>query len=121
MVSARGVTSKILEPAGPLVYMIGESLPDITFELDYDSGGPLVLTNMVATVAVARLKGVTPTITGTCTITDASNGICIFSWGSFTFTSPGTYLGQVKVTNVSNRPIFTQKFLIEVVESVAGL
>jgi len=100
--------------------MLGDSLPDLTFEIDYDSGGPVVLTGATVTCAISRLKGITAAITGTCTLTDANAGICIFSFGAFTFTSPGTYIGQVKITN-STRVLSTQKFLIEVVEKVAGL
>lgn len=114
-------SSRVQDIAGPLVYFVGDALPDLQIELDYESGGPVVLTDSTVTVSVARLKGTTAVKTGTALLTDALHGFAVFSWGAFRFGSPGTYIGQVRVTFDGGAPLSSQKFLIEVVEKVPGL
>ena len=120
MVQSR-YSSRVMDMAGPLLYFVGDALPDLQIELDYESGGPVVLTGATVTVSIARLKGSSAVKTGTATLTDALNGFAVFSWGAFTFGSPGTYIGQVRVTYSGGAPLSSQKFLIEVAEKVPGL
>lgn len=120
MTNARHTSSNVLDYAGPLVYFVGDSLPDLEIEIDYDAGGPVVLTTATVNFAVSRLKGMSSVYTASATITDSNHGFCILSWGSFVFNSPGTYIGQGRIT-YSGRSISTQKFLIEVREGNPGL
>lgn len=120
MVSGRHTSSKVLDYAGPLVYFVGDSLENLQFQFDYEAGGPVVLNASTVNVAVSRIKGNTAIFTGTATLTDANNGFAVLDWGSFTFQSPGTYIGQCEIV-YAGRSFGTQRFLIEVIEKVAGL
>lgn len=121
MVSVGHFNSRMLEYAGPLVYFVGDALPNLTLEFNYDLGGPVVLTGSTVTVSISRLKGTTAIKTDTASLTDANHGICVFSWGSFIFNSPGTYVGQARIVDVDGSPLGSQKFLIEVLTKVPGL
>lgn len=121
MVMSRQASSVVSKPVGPMEFFVGDALPDLQLELDYDSGGPVVLTGATVTVAVSRLNGSTTVTSGTASLTDALNGRAIYSWGSFTFNSPGAYIGQCKVTFSGGKTQATQKFLINVSQKVVGL
>jgi len=114
--------SKVQEYAGTLTYFVGDTLPNLTLNIAYDGGaGAVDLTNATINVSIARLTGKMAIKSGTATLKSAVNGEALFSWGNFTFNSPGTYVGQVRIDFAGTAPLSTQKFLIEVLNRVAGL
>lgn len=121
MVSSRHTSSRLEDYAGPLIWWVGISLPDLQIEFDYESGGPLVLTATTVLVSISRYQGATSVYSSSATLTDANHGFCVFSFGTFVFNSPGLYEGQAKITNAGGRSIHSQKFLIKVENNVSGL
>jgi len=80
----------------------GDSAPDVTFTITREDGSIVVLTG--ATVKLRILDPKTGERTNdahsSCNITDALNGICIYSWavGGTDCPDPGIYKADLQIT-----------------------
>lgn len=67
-------------------------------------GTPAVAINLVgATVKFIMKQGAGVAITGTCTLTDAANGIVTYSWISADTAVNGTYDVEFEITHASGK------------------
>jgi hypothetical protein len=96
-----------------LKLVVGDTLPELTITLkdsntaasgqtldpeDATTFAPIDITSGTVKVRIRQIGTTTVLQTVTCTITNASNGICTMLFPSNTFSSAGLYEGEVEFT-----------------------
>lgn len=93
--------------------VVGDTLPELTFTLkdsntaasgktldpeDSTTWGPVDLSNSTVKLRIREVGKTTVLSTITATITDATNGVCGLTFPSGTWTTAGTFEGEIEQT-----------------------
>ncbi len=96
--------------------VVGDTLPELSFTLkdsntaasgktldseDSTTWAPVSLANSVVKLRIREVGNTTVLSTITCTVTDATNGICTLTFPSGTWTTAGTFEGEIEQTITS--------------------
>lgn len=111
-----------------LKLVVGDTLPELTITLkdsntaasgktldpeDASTFSPIDITGGTVRVRIREIGTTTVLKTVLCTLTDASNGVCVMLFPGDTFTSAGLYEGEVEFTKADTTSIQTVNDLIK--------
>jgi hypothetical protein len=100
-----------------LKLVVGDTLPELTITLkdsntaasgqtldpeDPTTFAPIDITSGTVRVRIREIGTTTVLKTVTCTITDATNGVCTMLFPSDTFSAAGLYEGEVELTKADS-------------------
>lgn len=100
-----------------LKLVVGDTLPELTITLkdsntaaagqtldpeDPTTFAPIDITGGTVRVRIREIGTTTVLKTVTCTITDATNGVCTMLFPSDTFSAAGLYEGEVELTKADS-------------------